>query len=118
MTDNDISARQLAALYAEGYSLENYERYPRAIGVFRGNCIVLLENASASNAMPSDGMSGLCMLGRPGWRMGGLLGVLVERDGQQVFQYKEELIEATAERLDELKSFTADVERILRSVVR
>ncbi len=103
MTDNDIAARQLAALYADGYSLETFERYPKAIGISRGNCLVLVENTE----------TGLRMIGRPGWKMGGLMGVLVERDGRQVFQYKEEMIEATDERLDELQKFTAYVEVIL-----
>jgi len=110
MADNDRSARQLAMLYAEGYSLETSERYPRAIGVLRGECLVLLQNVPAER-----GQAGLEMIGRPGWRMGELLGVLVERDGRQVFQYKEEIIEATPERLAELKRFTEDVERIMQA---
>jgi hypothetical protein len=112
MADNDRSARQLSMLYAEGYSLETFERYPRGIGVQRGGCLALLQNAPAER-----GADGLEMIGRPGWRMGELLGVLVERDGRQVFQYKEELVEATPERLAELKSFTEDVERILLATV-
>jgi hypothetical protein len=47
--------------------------------------------------------------------MGELLGVLVERDGRQVFQYKDEIVEATAERLAELKRFTEEVERIMQA---
>ena len=44
------------------------------------------------------------MIGAPGWRMGEVLGVLVEKDGRQVFQAKSEIVEATPERLAALGS--------------
>jgi hypothetical protein len=52
---------------------------------------------------------GLQMLGTPGWRMGEAIGVLVERNGKKVFQNKEEMVEATPERLEELNRFREDV---------
>jgi len=53
------------------------------------------------------------MMGTPGWRMGETIGVLVERDGRQVFQAKQEIVEATADRLDRLRGFRAELERLL-----
>ncbi|HZQ92851.1 MAG TPA: hypothetical protein VFA60_13740 [Terriglobales bacterium] len=98
---------QLQHLYAAGFDLQTFERFPRAVGVTRGNCIALVE------ATPE----GLRLIGTPGWRMGGAaggtLGVLVERDGRQVFQAKQETVEATAERLAELAGFRADLEKAL-----
>ena len=53
------------------------------------------------------------MLGTPGWRMGEAIGVLVERDGQQVFQAKSNIVEATQERLDALRRFRSELEALL-----
>jgi hypothetical protein len=98
-------ARQLQALYAAGFDLQTFDRYPKAVGVAKGNCIVLMTAAT----------DGLIMLGAPGWRMGEVLGVLTEVSGRKVFQAKAELLEATAERVEELHNFTAEVRSILRS---
>jgi len=86
-----------------GFEIESFERYPNSVGVRKGNCIALVQLA--------DG--GLRMVGRPGWRMGELLGVLVERDGKQVIQAKSELVEATPERLSELESFSRELDDLL-----
>jgi hypothetical protein len=56
---------------------------------------------------------GLQMLGTPGWRMGEALGVLVELDGRQVFQAKQEIVEATADKLETLRRFRAELEVLL-----
>jgi len=55
------------------------------------------------------------MMGTPGWRMGEAIGVLVERDGRQVFQAKQEIVEATADRLDALRRFRTELEELLTS---
>lgn len=96
-------SHQLARLYQSGFDLQTFDRFPRAVGVVRDNCIALLE------ATPE----GLKIIGTPGWRMGGAIGVLVEQDGRQVFQYKSETIEATPERLDTLRCFREDLESVL-----
>ncbi len=83
------AAEQLQRIYAAGFELQTFDRYPRSIGVVRDNCIALLDVTP----------EGLKMLGTPGWRIGEVMGVLVERAGRQVFQAKSELLEATPERL-------------------
>ena len=98
-------AEQLQRLYVEGFELQTFERYPNSIGVLRNGCIALLR------ATPN----GLEILGTPGWRMGEVLGVLVEKDGRQVFQAKTEVVDATPERLEVLQHFRADLERLLTS---
>ncbi len=45
--------------------------------------------------------------------MGESIGVLVEQDGRQVFQHKLETIEATPERLEALKRFREELEKLL-----
>ncbi len=96
-------ASQLQQLYLAGFELQTFERYPRAVGVIRDGCIALLE--------PTP--EGLRMIGTPGWRMGEVMGVLVEKDGRQVFQAKSEAVEATAERLDTLRRFREAVDKVL-----
>ncbi len=53
------------------------------------------------------------MLGTPGWRMGEALGVLVKRQGRWVFQAKQEIVEATPERLEALRKFQTDLQELL-----
>ena len=53
------------------------------------------------------------MLGTPGWRMGEAIGVLVERGGRRVFQAKQEIVDATADRLETLRRFRAELEELL-----
>lgn len=99
------SAEQLQRLYAAGFELETFERYPTAIGVARDGVIVLLQPTPA----------GLQIIGTPGWRMGELMGVLVEKDGKQVFQSKSEVVDATPERLEALRVFREEVQLVLSS---
>jgi hypothetical protein len=86
----------LQNLYVAGFELQTFERFPRAIGVVKGNCIALLE---------PDATNGLRLLGRPGWRLGEVIGVLTTKDGQKVFQSKDQFLEATPERERELRAF-------------
>jgi hypothetical protein len=97
------SAEQLQRIYLAGFELQTFDRYPQAIGVLRDGCIALLRSTP----------NGLQMIGSPGWRMGEVLGVLVEKDGREVFQAKAEIVEATPERLDALRKFKADLEQLL-----
>jgi hypothetical protein len=100
------SSQQLQRLYLEGFELHTFERYPNSIGVSRDGCIALLRTTPA----------GLTILGIPGWRMGELMGVLVEKDGRQVFQAKSEIVEATPERIEILRKFRTDLDHLLNSV--
>lgn len=98
------SAEQLQRLYVAGFDLETFERFPKAIGVLRDNCLAFLV----------PGPDGLQILGNVGWRMGESLGPLVEREGRKVFVHKQELIEATPERTALLERFQSDLRAILR----
>ena len=96
-------AEQLQALYAAGFELKTFDRFPRAIGILRGSCIVLLQ----------PGTHGLEMIGRPGWQLGESIAVLTEKDGRKVFQAKSETVEATESRRTELAQFEKDLTEIL-----
>jgi len=95
---------QLQRLYAAGFDLQTFDRFPAAIGVLRDQCIAFLV----------PGPDGLQILGNVGWRMGESLGPLVERGGQKVFVHKHETLEATPERIAMLERFKVDLERLLR----
>jgi hypothetical protein len=96
-------AEQLQKIYLAGFELQSFERFPAAVGVVKGNCIVLLQATAA----------GLQTIGQPGWRLGDVLGVLVEKDGKRFFQNKLNVVEATPERLAELEAFRQEVENLL-----
>ena len=96
-------SEQLQRIFQAGFELETFERFPKTVGAVRYGCVALLE------ATPD----GLRMVGTPGWRMGEVLGVLVEKDGRQVFQAKSEVVEATPERLEALRRFREALEGLL-----
>jgi hypothetical protein len=96
-------AQQLQRLVEAGFELQSFERFPRSLGVVRGECIVLVE--------PTP--EGLKMVGSAGWRMGEVLGVLVNRRGRLFFQAKAELIAATPERMELLRRFESDLQSLL-----
>jgi hypothetical protein len=98
-------AEQLQRIYLAGFELQTFDRFPKAVGVVRDGCIALLE------ATPV----GLKLVGTPGWRMGEVMGVLVEEAGQQVFRAKSETVDATPERLEALRRFRGELEELLSS---
>ena len=98
-------ATQLQQIYLAGFEFKTFDRFPKCVGVVRDHCIALL--------VPSP--DGLQMLGTPGWEIGEVMGVLTEVSGRQVFQAKQEIVEATPERLAELARFTADLRNLLKA---
>jgi hypothetical protein len=101
-----LPEEQLQRLYVAGFDLQTFDRFPKAIGVLRDNCVAFL--------VPG-GPDGLQILGNVGWRMGESLGPLVEREGRKVFVHKQEMIEATPERVTTLEKFRSDLKAILRA---
>jgi hypothetical protein len=95
---------ELQRLYVAGFDLQTFERFPKAVGVLRDNCLAFLV----------PGPDGLQILGNVGWRMGESLGPLVERADRKVFVHKQEVIEATPERVAILERFRSDLKAILR----
>jgi hypothetical protein len=99
-----LPEEQLQRLYVAGFDLQTFERFPKAIGVLRDGCLAFLV----------PGPDGLQILGNVGWRMGESLGPLVERGGRKLFVHKQEVIEATPERIATLERFRSDLKAILR----
>jgi hypothetical protein len=103
--DNKVDlAEQLQRIYMAGFEMETFDRFPKCVGVVRDHCIAMLV----------PGVGGFQVLGTPGWRMGEAIGVLVEKDGKQVFQNKQETVDATPERLEALNRFRADLAELLK----
>jgi hypothetical protein len=96
-------SEQLQRIYLAGFELQTFDRFPKAIGVVKGNCVALLT--------PTP--TGLTTIGAPGWKMGEVLGVLTEHQGRKVFQAKTEIVEATEERLEELQRFHEELKQLL-----
>ena len=101
--NSDTSAEQLARLYAAGFDIETFERFPGAVGIVRAGCIAMV------TATPS----GLKLIGTPGWRMGEALGVLVNERGREVFRWKDQTVEATPDRIEALRRFREEVEAVI-----
>lgn len=99
-----LPEEQLQNLYAAGFDLQTFDRFPKTIGVLRDNCIAFLV----------PGPDGLQILGNVGWRMGESLGPLVERGGRKVFVHKQETLEATPEMIATLERFRSDLKQLLR----
>lgn len=94
---------QLVRLAQAGFEFQTFERFPRSLGILKGDCIALVE--------PTP--EGLKMVGTPGWRMGEVMGVLVTKGDRQVFQAKGETLEATPERVEALARFRAELASFL-----
>ena len=102
-TASEKIAEQLQQLYLAGFELETFDRFPKAIGVVRDGCLAFLV----------PGPDGLQILGNVGLRMGESLGPLVERGGKQVFVHKQEVLEATPEKIAILEKFKQDLNNVL-----
>lgn len=96
-------SHQLQRLVEAGFTLQSFERFPRSLGVVKGDCIALVE--------PTP--EGLKMIGTPGWRIGEVMGVLVTKGDRQVFQAKEQTLDATPERVEALARFRAELASFL-----
>jgi len=96
-------AEQLQNIYLAGFELKTFDRFPKCVGVVRDNCIALLV----------PGPDGLQMLGTPGWEIGEMMGVLTEVRGRKVFQAKQEMVDASPERLERLQRFREELESLL-----
>ena len=96
-------AEQLQRIYLAGFEIETFDRFPKCIGVLRDGCVALLV----------PGVDGLQVLGTPGWRLGEAIGVLVEKGGRPVFQAKDQIVDATPERLEVLRRFRGDLQDLL-----
>ena len=94
----------LEELVSRGYVPVAFPMYANAIGVRRGSFAALL--------VP-EGEAALKILGEPCYVIGSNLAVRMRRKGRAVFVWKDKVIEATAELLEELGEFSAELAGVL-----
>ena len=102
----ELTAEQIAVLErlaGAGYEIVAFPMYASAVGVRRGECAALLERVEG----------GMRLRGEACWLVEGNLSVRVRRDGREWFVWKKKQVEATEERVAEVKQFQEDVKRML-----
>lgn len=96
--------RTLERLKEMGFELIVFPLFANYIGVKKGNCAALLGQSGAGK---------LEVFGEPGYLVAGNISVLVRRGAARYFVWKQDEIEATAERLAELERFVAELRTLL-----
>src|SRR6266568_3864822 len=88
----------LERIVAQGFTPVAFPLYANAIGIRRGSFAALLVPA---------GEAALKIMGEPCYVIGTNLAVRTRREGRLVFVWKDKLVEATPELLEELARFSA-----------
>ena len=104
---NEISPAQIAILerfVSREYSIVAFPLYANAVGVRRGSCAALLD------PIPNGGFR---VFGEPCILLDGNLTVRIKEKEKSWFVWKKQRLEATAERLEELERFVAEVKLLL-----
>jgi hypothetical protein len=97
----------LERLRSGGFDLVAFPMYANYVGVRKGNCAALLAPENAS---------GLRFFGEPCYLIGGNLTVRLFRRGTLHFVWKKQSLEATADRVAELRQFAGEVSALLLPV--
>ena len=103
----ELSPKQIGILEKiadRGFVIVAFPLYASAVGVRKGNCAALLM------PVPNDGMK---LLGEPCWLVNGNLSVRLQRGGVELFVWKKEEVEATAERLAQVAEFCTELDDVL-----
>lgn len=93
-------------LLAQGFTPVAFPMYASAIGVRKGSFAALLVPA---------GEATLKMLGEPFYLIGMSPAVRTRRGGREVFVWKEKIVEATPELMEEFGRFSAELRAVLGS---
>jgi hypothetical protein len=104
---NEFSSQQigiLERLVAKEFILVAFPLYANAVGVRKGSCAALLDPIANG---------GFRVFGEPCVLLEGNLTVRITEKGKTWFVWKKQRLEATAERLLELKSFVAKLNLLL-----
>jgi len=105
----DLTPRQLAILErlaVQGFAVVAFAKYASAVGVCRGECAALLAPVPGGR---------LALQGEPCYLLDGNLAVPVIRDGEKMYVWKQQSVEATPELEAALKEFKDDLVRLLES---
>ncbi len=94
----------LARLQQAGFFFISFPMYASYVGVRRGDCACLLAG---------EGGATFRIFGEASWLLSGNLTVRVMRRERSCFVWKNQSLEATAERLAELRAFAASLHELL-----
>jgi hypothetical protein len=103
----DLTPTQIAtlqALHARGFQIVAFPMYASHIGIRRGNCATLLSPL---------GSGAFELYGTPGYMIGENIAVRVKDGAREFFVWKQQRVEATAERNAELAAFVDEVSSAL-----
>ncbi len=106
----ELTPQQMAILErlrARGFAFAAFPLYASHIGVKKGNCAALL-------AVQDGGQ--FRVFGAPSFLVAGNLSVRVQKGGRELFVWKKQELEATAERRAELERFGQELEDLLLPV--
>jgi hypothetical protein len=104
---NEFSPQQigiLERLIAKEFALVAFPLYANAVGVRKGSCAALLDPIANG---------GFRVFGEPCFLLEGNLTVSITEKGKSWFVWKEQRLEATAERISELENFVAELNVLL-----
>jgi hypothetical protein len=106
---NELSSQQIAILerlLLQGFVPVAFPLYANAVGLRKGSCAALLEPVANG---------GFRLFGEPCMLVEGNLTVRITERGKSWFVWKKLRVEATAERLEELGKFIAELKLNLES---
>jgi len=94
----------LEELVRRGFTFRVFEAYPKQLGAVKANFIVLLDISSAGHWVRYSS---------PGRLLDDQIGLLIERNGRQVFVHKAAEFPAEAETLEQFRQFNREVDEVL-----
>ncbi len=100
---NEFSPQQIAILerlVSQGFTPVAFPLYANAVGLRKGSCAALLKPIANG---------GFRLFGEPCMLVEGNLSVRITGKGKSWFVWKKHRVEATAERLEELAKFVAEL---------
>jgi hypothetical protein len=101
---NPLQMKTVERLFAAGFRPIAIPPYENALCVHRGECVAVLR------PVPNGGLR---LLAPPSYMVAGNVSVRLKRGKGEVFVWKKNVIDATAERLAELAAFRQDLMKIL-----
>jgi hypothetical protein len=101
---NPTELQTLGRIQEAGFSFIAFPMYANYVGVRRDDCACLLA---------PTGDSSFRIYVEPSWLISGNLTVRVTRDGRSHFVWKKQSLEATTERMAELRAFAESLQALL-----
>lgn len=95
---------RLQRMRENGFAIVAFPMYANYVGLRKGICVALVEPIASGHFK---------LLGQPTMLVGENLGVRIRKNGSEWFVWKQEKLEATPKRMEELKIFTEELAKFL-----